>query len=29
LFKDDKKLIVIIFYRRSVPYGKNWVTEKK
>jgi len=31
LFKDNKKLklLVIIFYHRSVPYGKNCVSEKK
>jgi len=29
LIKDDKKLISYYFYRISVPYGKNCVTEKK
>jgi len=28
LFKDNKKLISYYFYRKSVPYGKNCVTEK-
>jgi len=28
-FKDDKKLLVTIFYRRSVPYGKKTALLKK